>query len=81
MRAKPGSPRWIRSRDPQRKAENLPQAPLPAHKGDLVPGFVSAILDNADDREQTQSIFDGISICIAADRAVATGKKERIEYI
>lgn len=74
-------PRLHRSRDPVLHAERLPQSPLPAHKGDLVPGFVSAILESSDDRAQTQSFFDGISACIAADRAVATGKRERIEYV
>jgi predicted dehydrogenase len=74
-------PRLHRSRDPALSAEQLAHAPLPAHKGDLVPAFVSAILRNADDSDQTQSVFDGIGVCIAADRAVATGKKERIEYI
>jgi len=74
-------PRWCRSRDPTIPPEQLTQAPLPANKGDLVPIFVSAILDGADDKMQTQSFFDGISVCIAADRAVSTGTKERIEYV
>lgn len=74
-------PRWYRSRDPAMPADRLEQAPLPATKGDLVPSFVSAIIDDAEDGEHTQGFFDDISICIAADRAVATGKKERIEYV
>ncbi len=74
-------PRWHRSRDPEVPAEQLTQPPLPAHKGDLVPEFVSAILEDADDGAQTRGFFDGISACVAADRAVATGTKERIEYV
>lgn len=74
-------PRLHRSRDPAVQPEYLAQSPLPAHKGDLVPGFVSAILGNSNDAAQTQSFFDGISACIAADRAAVTGKKERIEYV
>jgi predicted dehydrogenase len=74
-------PRWHRSRDPAAHAEQLIYPPLPNHKGDLLPGFVAAILENAEDSAQTQSFFDGISICIATDRAVATGKKERIDYV
>lgn len=73
--------RWSRSSDPAVQPEQLAQAPLPSHKGALVPGFVSAILEDADDSAQTQSFFDGISVCIAADRAVTTGRKESVEYI
>lgn len=73
--------RWSRSRDPALQPEPVAQAPLPFHKGDLVPDFIAAILQDADDAVQTQGFFDGISVCIAADRAVATGKKEGIEYI
>ncbi len=69
------------SRDPQVPQERPPHAPLPSAKGDLVPDFVAAIIDDKDDRAETQSFFDGISICIAADRAAVTGKKERIEYV
>jgi predicted dehydrogenase len=73
--------RWHRSRDPDLVAEHLPYRPIPANKGDLVPHFVNAILKNTDESMQTQSFFDGISVCIAADRAVTTGNKERIEYV
>jgi hypothetical protein len=73
--------RWHGSRDPSLMAEQLHHEPLPSNKGDLVPQFVAAILENRDDRMQTQSFFDGISLCIAADRAVTSGKKERIEYV
>lgn len=73
--------RWLRSRDRASPSEPLPHAPLPFNKGDLVPDFVAAILGNGDDSAEAQSFFDGISVCIAADRAVATGNRETIEYI
>jgi predicted dehydrogenase len=74
-------PRWHRSRNPAVAPDRLDKAPLPANKGDLVPTFVSSIVDDADDSERTQGFFDGICVCIAADRALATGKKERIQYL
>lgn len=74
-------PRWHKSRDPAVAEDRIQQAPLPANKGDLIPDFVAAILGNTNDEAETQSYFDGISVCIAADRAVATGNKERIEYV
>ncbi len=70
-----------RSRDPLESATHIHQSPLPEDKGDLVPQFVAAVLGDAEDAEETQSVFDGISVCIAADRAVTSGKKERIEYV
>lgn len=74
-------PRWHGSRDPAVAEGKIDLSPLPANKGDLVPGFVAAILANTDDRTETQGFLDGISVCIAADRAAATGNKERIEYV
>ena len=74
-------PRWWRSRDAGRRGEPLDLAPVAAHKGDLIPAFVLAILDDGDDRVETQGFFDGIAVCIAADRAAASGQKEGIEYI
>lgn len=68
------------SRDPKESPERILQEPLPAHKGDLIPDFVDAIRKNRDDRALTQSFFDGMSLCFAADKALQSGKKERIEY-
>lgn len=73
--------RWHETRDPEVAEGKIDLPPLPANKGDLIPGFVAAVLDDVDDSAETQSYFDGISICIAADEAMATGNKERIEYV
>lgn len=73
--------RWWRSRDPGVAPEPVTAAPLPADKGALVPGFVSAIVNGFDDRDETQAVFDGICVCIAAERAAASGRREHIEYI
>lgn len=74
-------PRMCRSRDPAQPPERVQQEPLPGHKGDLIPDFVEAVLADVDDRAETQSFFDGISVCVAADRAAVTGKRELIEYV
>lgn len=74
-------PRSYRSRDPAAPAERWTEAAVAAGKGDLVPGFVAAILSGSDDAAETQSFFDGISVCLAADRATVTGNRERIEYV
>jgi predicted dehydrogenase len=74
-------PRWHGSRDPDVTEDRIDFSPLPANKGDLIPSFITAIMDNYDDQVETQGFFDGISVCIAADRALATGNKERIDYV
>lgn len=74
-------PRLHRSRDPAVAEGKIDISPLPANKGDLIPAFVAAIIEDADDRSETQSFLDGISVCIAADLAAVSGNKERIEYV
>lgn len=73
--------RLHRSRDPKEKSERIDYAPLPANKGDLIPGFLEAIENENDDQQLTQSFFDGMSLCFAADKALKSGQKERIEYL
>jgi predicted dehydrogenase len=74
-------PRLHRSRDPDRGPEHVPEDPLPAHKGDLIPDFVRAVLENADDHVETTSVFDGICVCVATDDALRTGMRKAIEYV
>ena len=74
-------PRWHFAREPELGAKRLSMSPFPRHKGVLVPNFVEAVLENVNDSDNTQTIFDGISACIAVDKAMMTGKKERIEYV
>lgn len=70
------------SRDPEQPSRRLEQPPLPAHKGDLIPDFVTSVLSESDDdTAMTQSFFDGVAACIAADRAVASGLPETIDYV
>lgn len=57
----------------------VPYAPLPATKGDLIDEFVASIRANS--KVDSNMVFDGISISIACDRAVATKQRQQIEYI
>lgn len=70
-----------RDRDPKPAADRLDLAPLPRHKGDLIPAFVSAVLEDADLDSETQSIFDGVSICAASDLALASGAPQEVRYL
>ena len=74
-------PRLHGSRDPQATAVAIPHAPLPSGKGDLIPAFIASIFEDADVTRETQSIFDGISVAIACDRAAASGQVEEVEYV
>jgi predicted dehydrogenase len=69
------------TRDEDKKAEMLTMPTLPADKGDLLPAFVSAVLEDKDICEQTQAAFDGLSIGAACDRALKTQRLEIIDYL
>jgi len=69
------------SRDEALAASPISLQTLPIDKGDLIPGFISAVINNEDINDQTQTIFDGLSICIACDKAMQTNKLEEINYI
>ena len=74
-------PRLHTSRDPSVPATALELSPLPANKGDLIPGFIQAILDGGDRQARAQQEFDTISVCVAADQALASAKSVEIEYV
>ncbi len=74
-------PRLHTSRDPSVSATALDLPGLPASKGDLIPGFIKAILSGEDAGPHTQHEFDVISACVAADRAVASAESIKIDYV
>jgi predicted dehydrogenase len=74
-------PRLYTSRDPEVLATPLDLSPLPASKGDLIPGFIEAILSGKDTQADTQHEFDVISACVAADRAASRTQCMEIEYV
>ena len=68
------------------RAETAKAAPvglptLPTGKGDLIPAFVSAVWNDEDLRDQTQEVFDGLSVSVACDRAAETQEMERVNYV
>ena len=73
--------RMHRSRDPAVPAEPVAESPLPAGKGDLIPEFMDAVAGAPGYEQHTQSILDGIAVCLACDRAARSGKTEIIEYV
>ena len=73
--------RMHESRDPAAPATVVARAPLPATKGDLIPAFVRSVVDNTDQGNETQDIFDGICVAIACDRAALSGQVEKVEYV
>lgn len=74
-------PRLYSSRDPVIPGQKIELSPLPATKGVLIPGFISAILTAKDITHETEMIFDGICISTACDLAVKTQKREMIAYL
>jgi hypothetical protein len=70
---------WTRDEAIQAAPVALPT--LPADKGDLIPAFISAVLKDEDLREQTQAVFDGLSISVACDRSIETRQIERVDYL
>lgn len=69
------------TRDEATGASPIKLPVLPADKGDLIPAFVSAVIQNDNIQQQTQAVFDGLSISAACDRALNTQIMEIINYI
>jgi predicted dehydrogenase len=72
--------RMYTARDPGEPARKLDFAALPANKGDLIPAFLDAVAGAPGYEVETEAFFDGISVCLAADRAAETGQPVTIEY-
>lgn len=74
-------PRVHFTRDPATVASPVVLAPLPSTKGDLIPDFVSTIINSESREADTQAIFDGISISVAAEKSLRSGNLEEIVYV
>lgn len=70
-----------RSRERGARSEPIPHAPKPQDKGALIHPFIDAILRDEDLSAHTRGIFDAMSVCIAIDRAKATGEPTGVEYL
>jgi len=73
-------PRVHWTRDEAVAASALDLSALPADKADLIPAFISAVVNDEDIREQTQAAFDGLSISTACDRSLQTKRMEMVDY-
>ncbi len=73
-------PRLYTSRDPDQAPKRLEIATLPTAKWDLIPDFVHDIL-NGTGSGRAQQEFDTISVCLAADEALAAERQMEIEYV
>lgn len=74
-------PRIIATRDTAIPASLVPHPTLPASKGVLIPGFVRGIeLGDDPDTLERRAVFDGISVALACDEAMATGKTQMVDY-
>lgn len=74
-------PRMQAARDPAPPAAPVALAALPPTKGALIPNFVSAIVRDEDTTADTQSVFDGISLCLACDKALQSHACEKVHYV
>lgn len=73
--------RFCATRGPAVAATPVTLAALPATKGDLIPEFILAVIENRDISAETQLMFDGFSISLACDKALETGAVEEVTYI
>jgi predicted dehydrogenase len=74
-------PRIHRSRDEAKRATAVNRAPLPAHKGVLIPGFVGGILAGRDSAPAARREFDLISVTAAADDSHRKKRPVAIGYL
>jgi len=74
-------PRIHDAREPGVAARKIDLPPLPASKGDLIPGFIRGILDPDKTEAEAQREFDVISACVGADDAMAKDQKIEIQYV
>lgn len=72
--------RLHRGRDHEKAVEMIDAAPKPAHKGVLIPDFISDILAG-DVRARGQREFDLMSVVLAADAALSYNQPLEIEYL
>lgn len=73
--------RLYESRDPAIPAVRIEEKSKASSRSKLVESFVNAIRDDADMSEDTQNIFDTVSVCLACERAAISGREVEIEYV
>ena len=67
---------------PQEAVATVIDDPYPGvAKGDLIESFVDSILTGADAAVTARDAFDGLSVCLAVERALAGGGPVSVEYL
>lgn len=74
-------PRVHLSRDPALSPNMIKLNNLPITKTELGKTFINAIRDQKETHEQTQRIFDAVSILGACDASLASGNSEEVHYL
>ena len=49
-------------------------------KGDLIPGFIDAILGRGKAVVEEDDVFSAMSVCLTIDKSLITGKPEFVKY-
>jgi len=74
-------PRIHETRNPDVGSKNIERETLPNTKGILISSFVDAIIDDKDTVSVTQEVFDIMSIGLAIDESLKSGKEIKINYV
>jgi predicted dehydrogenase len=76
----PEAARLYRSRDPETPPDILDDPYPGSFKGDLIPSFVSALLDGGTAEVSSAAVLDAMAVSLAIERAAVTGKPQDINY-
>lgn len=69
------------SRDPEQPPTPVTEVYPGVHKGGLINDFVETILHDAAPCVGAEDVFRAMSVCLAIEKAVATGSVCRVEYL
>jgi predicted dehydrogenase len=74
-------PRVQTRRDPAPPARPVRRSARPAHKGALIPEFIRAARAGREDPARARGFFDGVSVCLAAERSRRSRREEEVRYL
>lgn len=69
------------SRDKESRGRRIGAAYPGAEKGDLIRGFIDAILVGKDSEVSTDDVFKAMSVCFAIEKAAKSGRAVKVTYI
>jgi predicted dehydrogenase len=69
------------SRDPQARPLELATEYPGTHKGDLLPGFIDAILGRGEAEVAEREVFDSLAVCFAIETSAHSGRPVKVEYL